>query len=90
VRQAVGGPLVNPADVVARVNPAVVNVDATSRSRGGAVVTGLTADVRRAVRFRAAEADADPRPRKGTGFITAPTAASSQIITSSTRPIASR
>jgi len=29
------GPLVNFADVVARVNPAVVNVDATSKSRGG-------------------------------------------------------
>jgi serine protease Do len=28
------GPLVNFADVVARVNPAVVNVDATSKSRG--------------------------------------------------------
>ncbi len=28
------GPLVNFADIVARVNPAVVNVDATSRSRG--------------------------------------------------------
>src|SRR5436305_5631325 len=29
------GPLVNFADVVARVNPAVVSVDATSKSRGG-------------------------------------------------------
>src|SRR4051812_32112743 len=29
------GPLVNFADVVDRVNPAVVNVDATSKSRGG-------------------------------------------------------
>src|SRR5215472_10436515 len=28
------GPLLNFADVVARVNPAVVNVDATSKSRG--------------------------------------------------------
>src|SRR5215471_5985335 len=28
------GPLVNFADVVARVNPAVVNIDATSKSRG--------------------------------------------------------
>src|SRR5580765_1593415 len=34
-RQAVpAGPLVNFADVVARVNPAVVNIDATSKSRG--------------------------------------------------------
>src|SRR5215471_11173186 len=28
------GPIVNFADVVARVNPAVVNIDATSKSRG--------------------------------------------------------
>src|SRR5689334_15001038 len=41
VRRVVGarapipaGPLVNFADVVARVNPAVVNIDATSKSRG--------------------------------------------------------
>ena len=33
-RPAPTGPLVNFADVVARVNPAVVNVDATSKSRG--------------------------------------------------------
>ena len=35
VRSSVAsGPLVNFADIVARVNPAVVNIDATSRSRG--------------------------------------------------------
>ncbi len=33
-RPAIAGSLVNFADVVARVNPAVVNIDATSKSRG--------------------------------------------------------
>src|SRR6266850_2096885 len=33
-RPLVSGPLVNFADVVARVNPAVVNIDATSKARG--------------------------------------------------------
>ncbi len=32
--EATAGPLVNFADVVARVNPAVVNIDATSKARG--------------------------------------------------------
>ncbi|HET9834242.1 MAG TPA: trypsin-like peptidase domain-containing protein [Vicinamibacterales bacterium] len=33
-RPLASGPLVNFADIVARVNPAVVNIDATSKSRG--------------------------------------------------------
>ena len=75
-RQIAGGPLVNFADVVARVNPAVVNVDATSRSRGrrghGGDVDGPEGNDTLDEPFDSVQPkrEADPARRgEGTGFI---------------------
>jgi serine protease Do len=72
-RPAVAGSLVNFADVVARVNPAVVNIDATSKTRGrrGHGKSDEDDDLQDAP-FDSVQPkrDADPARRgEGTGFI---------------------
>jgi len=74
-RSLPSGPLVNFADVVARVNPAVVNIDATSKARGPRRGRGRPDDDDQDLfdaPFDSAQPkrDADPARRgEGTGFI---------------------
>jgi len=92
----VPGTLVNFADVVARVNPAVVNIEATSKARGGRRGHGKGEDDEDGLQDAPFDSvqpkrDADPARRgEGTGFIIDATAASSRTITSSIAPIGSR
>jgi serine protease Do len=78
VRALPAGPLVNFADIVARVNPAVVNIDATSKSRGPRRGHGHPGDVdedgpdQGDAPFDSVQPkrDGDPARRgEGTGFI---------------------
>jgi serine protease Do len=75
-RPLVSGPIVNFADVVARVNPAVVNIDATSKARGPRRGRGRGDDEDGPDTLDAPfdsvqpKRDADPARRgEGTGFI---------------------
>ena len=91
-------PLVNFADVVERINPAVVNIDATTQrarrrgQRGRRRRRRQPGSVRRTVRLRRSRSATATRraAARAAASSSTPTAASSRTITSSIAPSASR